>query len=204
MPDNPWPAYHRAVAGAAPRPTLLAALDAFAAVEPGLGPAPGQRFAVDLGCGGGTDTVELLRRGWRVLAIDAEPHGIEFLLQRDDLDPSELLETRVARLEDTTWPVADLINASLVLPFLAPDAFERVWARIRSSLGPGGRFAGHFFGQHDDWARRPGRSHHSQAEIEALIGQLELERFEEREWDGETALGEPKHWHIFEVVARRP
>jgi hypothetical protein len=37
-----------------------------------------------------------------------------------------------------------------------------------------------------------------------LIAGLELERFEEREWDGETALGEPKHWHIFEVVARRP
>jgi SAM-dependent methyltransferase len=193
-----WPAYYGAVAKAGPRATLLAALAGFGDQE-----GASQRLAVDLGCGGGTDTVELLRRGWRVLAIDAEPRGIEVLLQRDDLVASESLETRVARLEETTWPPADLVNASLVLPFLAPDAFERVWQRITMSLGPGSRFAGHFFGQRDDWAHLAGRSHHSPAQLEALLAAFDLERFEEREWDGETALGEAKHWHIFEVVARR-
>jgi trans-aconitate methyltransferase len=42
-------------------------------------------FAVDLGCGAGRDTAELLRRGWRVLAIDAEAEAIRRLLERRDL-----------------------------------------------------------------------------------------------------------------------
>ena len=44
-------------------------LDRFAA--PGL--------AVDLGAGTGRDTAELLRRGWRVIAIDREPEAIDRL-----------------------------------------------------------------------------------------------------------------------------
>src|SRR5438046_10615075 len=99
-PNAPdWPAYHRAVAAAPPRATLLAALNGFARDAPRTDPA----LAVDLGCGGGTDTVELLRRGWRVLAIDAEPHAIEFLRQRSDLINVDRLKTRVSRLEHRTW-----------------------------------------------------------------------------------------------------
>jgi hypothetical protein len=33
---------------------------------------------------------------------------------------------------------------------------------------------------------------------------LEVELFEEEESDSITPCGEPKHWHIFHVVARRP
>ncbi len=38
--------------------------------------------------------------------------------------------------------------------------------------------------------------------IELLRG-LEVEHFEEVEEDGETAVGDPKHWHLFHVVARQ-
>jgi hypothetical protein len=30
-----------------------------------------------------------------------------------------------------------------------------------------------------------------------------LERFDEIEENGKTALGEPKHWHVFHIVARK-
>jgi tellurite methyltransferase len=193
-PSGPdWPAYHRAVAGASPRPSLLAALSGFE--QPGL--------AVDLGCGGGTDTVELLRRGWRVLAIDAEPHAIEFLRQRTDVTNAEHLETYVSRLEDATWPPADLINASLVLPFLGPAAFDDVWARIVASLQVGGRFAGHFFGERDAWATLANRTHDTRDQVELLLSAFDIELLNEREYDGQTALGTPKHWHLFEVAARK-
>ncbi|MEJ1932020.1 class I SAM-dependent methyltransferase [Nostoc sp. NIES-2111] len=39
-------------------------------------PTDAPRFAVDLGCGDGRDTVELLRRGWRVLGIDGAQEAI--------------------------------------------------------------------------------------------------------------------------------
>ena len=192
-----WPAYYRAVAGAPPRRSLLAALERFARDDRQM--APG--LAVDLGCGGGTDTIELLRRGWRVLAIDAEPHAIEFLRHRSDLHNSEQLETQVSRLEQATWPTADLINASAVLPFLTPDSLDDVWVRIVRSLRASGRFAGHFFGNRDAWATLPGRSHHTREQVESLFSSFEIEYLDEREYDGETALGAPKHWHIFEIAA---
>jgi tellurite methyltransferase len=195
-----WPAYYEAVANAKPRRPLLEALDRIEC-SPN---SPEGRQAVDLGCGGGTDTVELLRRGWRVLAIDAEPRAIEILLTRPDLTARDNLQTVTSELQATTWPKVDLVNASLSLPFLPPHAFDTVWSRIVDSLEPGGRFAGHLFGDRDAWAQLPSRTHHSRAQALALLEAFDVEFFAEREWDGQTALGAPKHWHLFEIVGRLP
>ncbi|HIK40432.1 trans-aconitate 2-methyltransferase, partial [Thermoleptolyngbya sp. M55_K2018_002] len=77
--ETRWQQYYQAVEGRPPRTTLTRALDSIA-----QDPNPLPRFAVDLGCGDGRDTVELLRRGWRVLAIDGEPEAIARLRQRND------------------------------------------------------------------------------------------------------------------------
>jgi tellurite methyltransferase len=104
-----WTRYYDA-AGEQPRETLLFALERFEAEARAAGR---ELFAVDLGCGSGRDTAELLRRGWRVLAIDAEAEAIERLLARSDLGSAAgRLETQVARFEDAAWPEADLINSS--------------------------------------------------------------------------------------------
>ena len=70
--DRDWSAYYRAVAGRPPRDTLLKALDLFDLEKSPKSP----RFAVDLGCGDGRDMVELLKRGWQVLAIDGNEEAI--------------------------------------------------------------------------------------------------------------------------------
>lgn len=194
-----WSEYYRAAAGAAPRAPLVAALARFDAE-----PAPAlPRLAIDLGSGGGTDTVELLRRGWRVIAIDATPQAMQVLLERPDLLGRERLETVVGLLESTTWPTAGLVNASLVLPFLPPNAVAATWERIVGSLEAGGRFAGHFFGDRVSGVNLPVRSRHSRAEVLTLLQPLDLEVFDEIERDGRTAQGHPAHWHMFEVVARK-
>jgi tellurite methyltransferase len=187
-------AYYDGVKGRPPRPTLSRAADAFA----------GPGFAVDLGCGDGRDTIELLRRGWRVLAIDAAEEGIRRLLARDDLPPGAKLEARVGRIEEAAWPVADLVNASFVLPLLGAETFDGVWARIAAGLVPGGRFAGQLYGPKDDWAGRPGLAIHDRAAVERLVSGWEVEHLEERETDEPTARGAPKHWHVFHLVLRRP
>ncbi len=198
MPERSWSAYYDAVANQPPRPTLRFALERFEE-EGGAG------FAVDLGCGEGRDAVELLRRGWRVLAIDAEREALERLLGRPELgvDALDRLRTEVARFEDATWPEADLLNAGFSLPFCPPAAFDDVWRRIVGSLRPGGRFAGQLFGDRDEWAGEPEMTFHARADVDRLLDGLAIEHFEELELDGSTATGTPKHWHVFHVVARR-
>ena len=161
-------------------------------------------FAVDLGCGDGRDTRLILERGWRVLAIDAEPAAIERLSARVPPGAHDRLETQVAPFEDARWPEADLVNASFSLPFCAPDRFDEVWARVRAGIAPGGRFAGQLFGDRDEWASSKDLVFLPRARVEAVLDGLELERFDELEEDGTTALGEEKHWHVFHIVARRP
>ncbi len=174
---------------------MLFALERFP--EPGL--------AVDLGCGAGGDTAELLRRGWRVVAIDAESEAIARLERRADLGPDERarLKTQIARFEEATWPVVDLVNSSWALPFCPPRSFPAVWARIVASLVLGGRFSGQLFGDRDGWRGERDLTFLPRRQVESLLNGFEPERLEEIEQDGTTALGEPKHWHVFHVVARK-
>jgi SAM-dependent methyltransferase len=196
QPD--WATYYQAVAGRPPRDTLLKALENFAAES--LINYTG--FAVDLGCGDGRDTVELLRRGWRVLAIDGEPQAFDRLL--DQSVPQAQLETQLIKFETLTLPASvDLINASYCLPFCPPENFPTLWQTIVTSLKTGGRFCGQLFGDRDSWAAFPGRSHQTRSQVEALLNSFEVEWLEEEEHPGVTAIGEEKHWHIFHIVVRK-
>lgn len=187
-----WTKYYEA-AGEEPRETLLFALERFE--------RPGR--AVDLGCGTGRDAVELLRRGWAVTAIDAQPEAISRLRSRDLGTGSARLTTRVSRFEDATWGEADLVNSSWALPFCPPARFAEVWARIVASIAPGGRFSGQLFGDRDGWSGEEDMTFHRRQEAEALLTAFEVELFDEVEEDSQTAVGDPKHWHVYHVVARR-
>lgn len=193
-----WPGYFAAVAGKPARETLTAALDAFAK-EPATGP----RLAIDLGCGEGRDTVELLRRGWRVLAIDGHPMALDLLSARADLTGRDRLEMRLAGFEGIELPGVDLVNSSYSLPFCPPEAFEALWASINRAVRPGGRFAGQFFGERDTWAALPDRAHHTRSQVDRLLAGFVIESLKEVEEDGNDAGGTPKHWHVFHVVARK-
>jgi SAM-dependent methyltransferase len=195
-----WTGYYDAMAGRPPRETLLRALAAYEAAH---GPANGAPLAVDLGCGEGRDTMELLRRGFRVIAVDSEPEAIKRLCARPDLSHAGRLETHVARIEDARWPAAAIVNASFSLPFCRPEAFADTWRRMIASLRPGGRFCGQLLGEHDDWAGERALTVHRRAEVEALLAGLAVEWLEEEDQDGSTATGAPKHWHLFHIVARK-
>lgn len=195
-----WPGYFKAVEGGTPRQTLTDALDLFD--EETSHDAP--RQAIDLGCGEGRDTAELLRRGWRVLATDGHPAGIELLRARPDLTAADRLITRVAAFEELeSLPEADLLNASFSLPFCVPEHFPRLWAMVRGAIAPGGRFAGQIFGDRDTWAAIPDRSHFTRSQTEQLFEGFLLELFREDESDSKDAAGNEKHWHVFHIVARK-
>jgi len=198
-----WTRYYEH-AGPEPRATLLLALDRFESEQP----PQASRFAVDLGCGTGRDTAELLRRGWQVLAIDTQEEAIERL--QASIGEQRLLSTKVAPIDDADWPQALLVNASFSLPFCGADRFAAVWEHIRGSLATGGRFCGQLFGDRDGWATggaSPAKGEitfHTRDEVETLVAPYDVERLDEIEEDGQTAVGDPKHWHVFHLVLRKP
>ena len=196
-PSAGWAAYYDKLRDRPPRRTTIAALDRFQ-------PLPPDALALDLGCGDGRDAIEMLRRGWRVVAVDAEPEALQRLQSRD-LPPDAHVTPIVARLEEVPMPVGvHLVNSSFAMPLCEPAAFRDLWRRIREGLLPGGRFSGQWYGPRDSWTDRPGITFVSRDEALAMLDGLELEMFEEEEADGVTPRGKPKHWHIFHIVARKP
>ncbi len=194
-----WSRYY-AAARNEPRETLLYALQRFDQEE------IRDPFAVDLGCGTGQDTTELLRRGWRVLAIDGQAAAIERLHERADLPATaaERLQTKISTFEQAEWPDTDLVNSSFALPFCPPGAFPAVWQRIETSLRPGGRFSGQLFGDRDGWSGEQDMTFQTRTQVERLLASFDVEQLEEIEEDGATATGKEKHWHLFHVIARKP
>jgi len=190
-----WAAYYQQLRDRPPRRTLVAALDAFGETTDAL--------AVDLGCGDGRDIVEILRRGWRVVAVDAEPEALRQLAARN-LPNGERITPIMARFEDVPLPLGvQLVNSSFAMPLCEPEKFHELWTRIREELPAGGRFSGQWYGPRDSWVGRPGITFLERDQAMALLDGLEIEMFEEEEADSVTPRGNPKHWHIFHIVARK-
>jgi tellurite methyltransferase len=192
--ENGWAYFYQQMKGRPPRQLLLDVLEKY----------PGRLSlrAVDLGCGDGTESALLLERGWNVLAIDSQPAAIQLLLEKIPEEARVRLQTQVTRFEDARLPSADLVHANYSLPFCSPDHFPRFWSTITQAIKPGGRFAGQFFGPRDSWANEPGMTFHTEDQVRALFEEFEIEFFQEMDEDGE-AVGGPKHWHVFTVIAKK-
>ncbi len=198
-----WPRYYDAVDGKPARETLLKALDLFDAAKV----SDEQKLAVDLGCGTGRDTFELLKRGWRVIAMDSSEEGLSRLLAHAEaLFTPEVrgrLKCSLMKYEEFSVPNCTLVNASFALPFCDPARFPEVWARIVRALPVGGRFAGQLFGDRDGWAVLPDRSHQSRPQVERLLKDFVIEEMREEDKHEAGVTGEMKDWHLFHLVARK-
>lgn len=161
------------------------------------------RTAIDLGCGAGNDTLELLRRGWNVLSIDGEEASARFLARRVPARHRSSLVSIVAPMEEVELPPADLVYASFSLPFCPPGRFTGLWANIRRAVRPGGHFAGQFFGDRDAWSGNPNLTFHSQEEVRRRARGFQLELLRETLEDGMSFSG-PKQWHFFDVILGQP
>jgi SAM-dependent methyltransferase len=195
-----WGRYYEVTVDRPAWPTVRIAIERFVADDRA---SAGDRFAVDLGCGAGRDCRELLRAGWTVLAIDREPGALSALETATPAEHRPALRTQVADLATVDIPDCDLVNASLSLPFLAPDAFWAAWDRILAALPAGGRLAAMLFGDRDEDAGDSTMTHPSPDVVRSTLADFEVEHWVESEDDGTTALGEPHHFHTLELVARR-
>jgi tellurite methyltransferase len=132
--DTDWAGYYAWSAGREPRPLLLTACEK-------LGSGKG-RMAIDLGCGEGTEALELLARGWSVTAVDTEEGGLTLLRARIPAPAVHRIRVICASFTEVNLPRAYLIHAGFSLPFCPPQGFPAMWAQIRQALVPGGIFAG--------------------------------------------------------------
>ncbi len=193
-PAKTWAAYYAAIAGREERALLRRLL------ERAGSPAPGMR-ALDLGCGDGTETAALGRAGWTVTAMDSTPEAVELTRRRcADLDA---VAVEVATFADFELPPCDLVYAGLSLPFGPGADFPDLWQRILAAMKPGALIAAHLLGERDSWAPDPSLTFVPGAELPGLLRGLEVLEVRELDEDGEAFSG-PKHWHVFEVMARRP
>jgi trans-aconitate methyltransferase len=157
--------------------------------------------ALDLGAGAGRDTAYLLQQGWQVTAVDASPSAIAALKTMGHAN----LQVVPSRMQDFDPGTYDLINAQFSLPFVPRDQHGGTIARLQSALRHGGVMAVTFFGPRDEWNTEGTQlTFHTEAEIRALFDGWEILELEETDEDGQTADGNPKHWHSFQLIARRP
>ncbi|WP_346924943.1 methyltransferase [uncultured Arthrobacter sp.] len=191
-----WADYNAAQAD---RPVRSLCLDAMALAGPGSG-----RQAIDLGCGAGKETLALLNDGWRVHAVDSLPDTRERLQGIAPPEADGRLSIEVRAFQDLrVLPPSELIFAGYSLPFIRPDTFGGFWAVLLHALRRQGVLAVNLFGDRDSWADIPEWNFHTEAQARQLFAGLEILKFEAYDADGQSFRG-PKHWHIYDVIARRP
>ncbi len=204
MNNKDWANYYKVTQQRTlPRKTLVKAIELFhCRNQVGL-----PKLAIDLGCGAGCDSIELLKHDWSVLAIDSQAEAISTLLTSCPQLLQNKLKTQVASFESlTSLPISQLINASYSLPFLKPEPFYKFWKLILKALQPGGLFCGTFFGVNDGWnvCKKSDRIFLSRKELAHLFIPFKIEWFAEEESDEADASGcLIKHWHKYYVVAEK-
>ncbi len=190
---NSWAEYSKAVAREEAHNTIIVALSKFDKAQ----------NAVDLGCGSGRDAKEMLRQGWKVLAVDQSQDALNCLLEATGSWERAQLDTWLGKMQDAELPEVSLVNAGVSLPFCAPEDFGRLWQNVCRAIKPGGRFSGHFFGKNDDWSVNKRMTFLSQAEVKELFIDFELEWFNEVEGPIPIVPTGFRHGQVFEIVARK-
>src|SRR5260221_8711249 len=100
--------------------------------------APGAAI-LELGCGGGRDAEEMIRRGFDVTPTDGSP-GMAAQAERRLGRPVQVLRLDELEAEaryDAVWACASLLHAPT-------EALPAILGRIRHALKPGGRFFANF------------------------------------------------------------
>ena len=160
------------------------------------------KVSYDLGCGLGKDTVSLLKKDWKVNAVDQRDDAREWF--NENAKPyHKQLNFIQKSFTDIKWQPSELINATFSLPFCPRDKFASLWHDIRKSLITDGIFCGQLFGKNDEWKDNAELIFHSREEIKLLTQGFEIIQFIEIEKEAPSIESPTKHWHFFHLVLKK-
>ena len=156
---------------------------------------------LDIAAGALNETKDMLKRGCKVTAIDSNDQITQLAKQITTTN----LTTVVSTMEDYKYGQNkfDFIVAMFALPFITQEKFENTFLNITLSLKKSGIFAFHLFGKNDDWSKNKKMAFHDKDSIDKLLKNVRILKLKEIEDKGETANGQDKHWHIFQVIIRK-
>lgn len=188
-----WRKYYEKTKTNPPRPLLVRAL-----------PFVNERnTALDVGAGALVDSQYLLQEGFTsVHAFDADEASQEIASTITD---SRFQFKQVGfGVYDYGQECFDLVTGQYAFSFIPPAEFQAVFNQIVGSVRVGGVFVGNIFGDRDGWNNGDGtKTFCTKEECQALFANWDVLHFNEVERDDTTALGVPKHWHEFEIIARK-
>ena len=160
-------------------------------------------ICIDLGCGAGRDSKFLIKNGWKVIAIDKEDTEkmIRSSLQEEEQNYLKFIKQDFEN--NIILQSCNLLVANSSLSFCNRKNFDDLWKKIVDSISKDGYFVGNFFGINDSWANRPNMAFFTKEEVIKLFSSFKIINFKEVAKNGKTALGVEKHWHIFNVIAKK-
>lgn len=186
-----WSEYYKNTKNSPPSPVLIKA----------LGYVKQHNKAIDIGGGALKDSRYLLEHGFDVTVIDEEKLMGELAIEIK----SDKFRPVISSFADFDFPqdTYDIASAMYALPFTSPHTFEVVFQNIKQSVVKGGIFCGQLFGVRDEWSKNADMTFHTKDQVTKLFSDMEVILLEEVEKDGRTADGQPKHWHVFNFIAKR-
>lgn len=88
------------------------------------------KTALDLGAGAGRDSKYLLKRGYRVTAVDKDPNAVKFLKKIRN----KKLNVVQSTFEDFKFEKYDLVSAMFSLPFTPPKHWHVFYVTARKPV----------------------------------------------------------------------
>jgi hypothetical protein len=148
----------------------------------------------------------LLRNGYSVMAIDAQHCAISYINRTVNPRLKSNVNAKVMRFEKIRQkhlPLLSMVYAKSSLFFCPPSAFDTMWHNLFQRLQNKGIFCGNFLGKDDDWANLRGYLSVSKRQLLLIFNKFDILYLDEVQNDSGTLSGDYKHWHTYEIIARK-